>query len=419
MTLDSIGGIIKYLYTPWIYVAFLICVVNGPVRRFLKGRRTHFPKYSCVLITGCDSGFGLQMSIKLKRLGYVVVSTCLTERGTTHLSETYGINSIQIDLSKEGAYDLILNKVQEVLYSNPGARLWALVNNAGIAPVGFLDWTPVDTFRNAMEVNYFAPVGVTRAVLQLLKQYPGSRVINLSSVAGLLAGANFGPYSGSKHALEGFAKALRQELRPFDVYVCNVNPGFMATPLIETSLNHALKAFETAPAEIKRFYTPDALSGSAQQLLRIQESPSVVVDYIVDHLITCKNPDFNNCVGWQAFLMQGFLLLPYSLQELLMVFSGNPSTTVDHDVLRAYQGEASVAAAKAADLNSSIMAATSQPRKHRPSAPQTVTTDETPESVPVASAAVHDVNNYENGAHNTENKRSRGRSQSRAKKQST
>ena len=106
-------------------------------------------------------------------------------------------------------------------------HLWAIINNAGIASSGPLDWLSLDSYRGIMEVNFFGHVSVTKAMLPLLKQCGESRVINLSSVAGLTAGGNLSAYSTSKHAIEGLLKSLVAELRPWHIYVCNINPAFM------------------------------------------------------------------------------------------------------------------------------------------------------------------------------------------------
>ncbi len=299
----------------------LLCstMIDGPINRLLGGRAAHDVKKSVVCITGCDSGFGLYMSKKLKSLGYIVVSTCLTTEGAKLLKDDHEIYTVVVNLmEEEEAYMAIGKAVRNALAENPGSKLWGLVNNAGIAPMGFTDWMGIDTFRKAMEVNYFAVIGVTKELLPLLKQCKNSRIINISSMAGKAASASFGPYSGSKHALEGYSKALRYELRPFDIHVANVNPGFMNTPLIDVSLNLAQKALENASAEITRFYEVSTiLKSNSDGLLRIKEPLNTVGDYVVDHLIVTGAPCFNNYVGWQASAGRWYIFLPQGLQELL------------------------------------------------------------------------------------------------------
>jgi NAD(P)-dependent dehydrogenase (short-subunit alcohol dehydrogenase family) len=115
--------------------------------------------------------------------------------------------------------------------------LWAVVNNAGIAIGGPLDWIGLDVYRRVMEVNFFGHVLVTKTFLPLLKQQKHSRVVNLSSIAGIGCSANLSAYGASKHAMEGFMKSVRHELMPWNIHVSNINPGFMrSTTLLLTCL---------------------------------------------------------------------------------------------------------------------------------------------------------------------------------------
>jgi NAD(P)-dependent dehydrogenase (short-subunit alcohol dehydrogenase family) len=242
----------------------------------------------------------------------------LTTDGAFHLQKQYKINTLVVDLTEDGSYAAIGDALKSILIANKGSKLYCVVNNAGIAPIGFTDWMSMDAFRKAMEVNYFACIGVVKELLPYLKQNKGSRIINLSSMAGKAAGCSFGPYSGSKHALEGWSKALRFELLPYDIKVCNVNPGFMNTPLIDNSLKIAEEALENSNQDIKRFYdTREVMQGNADAILKMKEPLNTVGDYIVDYLLVANNPCFNHFVGWQASMMRWYLVFPQVIQELL------------------------------------------------------------------------------------------------------
>eukprot|EP00605_Chrysophyceae_sp_TOSAG23-4_P002345 GSChrysophyteH1.ASY1.ANO1.2593.1 assembled CDS len=316
---QSIEILRNWSILPIVAAVIWLSFLDGPVNRLLGGRVAHEIPLSVVCVTGCDSGFGLYMAKKMKDLGYIVVATCLSQAGANVLEE-YGVGyTVVVDLcSEEKAYSAIGDAVRNAIADNRGSKLWGLVNNAGIAPIGFTDWMPMADFRKSMEVNYFAIVGVTKELLPLLKQSAHSRIINVSSMAGKTATCSFGPYAGSKHALEGYAKALRYELRPFGIEVCNVNPGFMNTPLISTSLSLAQRAVDEAPVDVTCFYDVETvLKGNADGLLRIREPLNTVGDYIVDYLLSSKRPCFNHYVGYQASLVRWFITFPQGLQELL------------------------------------------------------------------------------------------------------
>jgi len=184
------------------------------------------PKKCVIVITGCDSGFGLATAETLSAQGYPVIATCMTEAGIAHLKPIVA-DVIYCDVTSGENVLSLSSAVNSYLDNHEGSKLWTLVNNAGIIATGYVDWVAMGEFRKLMEVNYFAPIRLVKEFLPLLKRARGSRVINLSSIAGITAGLLLGPYSGSKHALEGVGKALREELAPWNIHVCHINPGVM------------------------------------------------------------------------------------------------------------------------------------------------------------------------------------------------
>jgi NAD(P)-dependent dehydrogenase (short-subunit alcohol dehydrogenase family) len=192
------------------------------------------PENHVVLITGCDSGFGLLTTHKLLKKNYFVVPLCLTEKGVKELQDYCKVNGcasrslvLRCDVTKEDQIKAVHEEVEKLLKKNSKLKLWAIVNNAGIAPGGYTDWLSMNTYRKTMDVNFFAIVSVTKTFLQMLKRAKYSRVINICSIAGLSGFPNGGPYCASKHAVEGFTKSVRMELIPWNIFVCNINPGFM------------------------------------------------------------------------------------------------------------------------------------------------------------------------------------------------
>ena len=133
----------------------------------------------------------------------------------------------------------VVNLVEETekICQEHNAKLWAVINNAGIAIGGPLDWIDLDIYRRVMEVNFFGHVNITKHMLPLLKQTKHSRVINLSSIAGQGCSANLSAYGASKHAMEGFMKSARHELAPWNIHVSNINPGFMRLVFVSTNDN--------------------------------------------------------------------------------------------------------------------------------------------------------------------------------------
>jgi NAD(P)-dependent dehydrogenase (short-subunit alcohol dehydrogenase family) len=115
---------------------------------------------------------------------------------------------------------------------DPRGRLDALVNNAGIGVGGPLELVAADELRRQFEVNVFAQVALTQALLPALRRAHG-RIVFVSSIGGRVAMAYTAPYAASKHALEAIADALRVELHRCGVQVALLEPGSVATPIWE------------------------------------------------------------------------------------------------------------------------------------------------------------------------------------------
>ncbi len=110
----------------------------------------------------------------------------------------------------------------------------ALVNNAGIGIGGPLEVLSEEDWRRQFDVNFFAQIAVTRALLPALRQ-AGGRIVFISSIGGRVAMGFNGPYAASKHAIEAVGDALRVELHSSGVQVALIEPGSVATPIWDKS----------------------------------------------------------------------------------------------------------------------------------------------------------------------------------------
>ena len=310
---------------------------SGPVARILDFKASHEPSNSVIVITGCDHGMGQSMALTLANRGYIVVSLCLTAKGAACLQslqqEGSSIEIIVGDVTKESCIAMIETSLRRVVVGQK--KLWAVINNAGIAPCGFTDWMSLDITKRCMDVNFFGPVALVKACMPFLQRSRGSRIINISSLAGLSSGANLGTYSASKHALEGWSKALRAELAPFGVRVCNVNPGFMQTPLLKTSSEQGLALFKAHGNQT--LYSDEMILGMARSVDAIQEDPSKVVRLVTDYLVTHARPPLRNFSGLQAHLgMRWLLMFPQALQDWAGPIM-TPLKGINHEEIRRMQ----------------------------------------------------------------------------------
>ena len=179
-----------------------------------------------VVVTGCDSGFGHGIVEALVARGARVVAFCLTQEGAASALQSGAALAPCLDLADDRALEAAAGEVETAC----GGELWGLVHNAGVVLPGFVDYQPIDFYRQVMAVNFFAPVLLTQKLLACLRGGRG-RVVLVSSVDGIVSLPGNAPYDASKFALEAYADALRAELSFWDVGVSVVNPATMRTPM--------------------------------------------------------------------------------------------------------------------------------------------------------------------------------------------
>lgn len=217
----AIHGVVSSCFLALNTIAF----VYGHIAKYFGSKANIDPKREVVVITGCDTGFGELTSRQLQQMGFHVVAVCVTPEGVQRLTDVVSL-PLLADVTKDVDIENISVKVRDYLLKH-NVKLWGVVCNAGIGNSGAFDWISSETFRRVIEVNFFGVVNVTKALLPYLKKNKNSRIVNLSSVAGFLSAPMMSAYDASKHAVEGYAKALRAEMKAWNIHVSNVNPGFM------------------------------------------------------------------------------------------------------------------------------------------------------------------------------------------------
>jgi NAD(P)-dependent dehydrogenase (short-subunit alcohol dehydrogenase family) len=137
-------------------------------------------------------------------------------------------HEILLDITQSEQIASVPAQVRQ-LASEHGLR--AVVNNAGTALPGPLEYASIDDVRRQFEVNVFGHLAVTQAVLELIRAHGDGRIVFTGSVAGRVAAPCAGPYAASKHAVNGMADSLRRELRPSGIHVSTIAPGAVMTPI--------------------------------------------------------------------------------------------------------------------------------------------------------------------------------------------
>ncbi|KAL7529378.1 hypothetical protein ACHAXR_002934 [Thalassiosira sp. AJA248-18] len=178
-----------------------------------------------VLCTGCDSGFGKSAVCQLAGLGFTVVAACYTEAGAKFLSDV--AHTVIADLTTERGLNDVVEATTKACTDK---ELWGIVNNAGMCHPGNLEWTAPDAYKKVMALNFHAPVTIMHDLLPFIKRSKG-RIVNVTSVCGIVSSPSNSTYCSSKFALESLSDSLRVEMKPFGVDVAVLEPTTMKTPL--------------------------------------------------------------------------------------------------------------------------------------------------------------------------------------------
>ena len=184
-----------------------------------------------VLITGCSSGFGLLTALHFARQGARVVATLRNPRKAGPLEEAKAagldLHIVPLDVLDDASVTAAVARAEAL------GPIDVLINNAGIEVRGPIEECDDDIVRRQFDTNVHGTLRVLRAVVPALRGRGRGTVVNVSSVAGIVARPFGGLYSASKHALEAISEALYYEVKPFGVRVVLVEPGQYATTLQE------------------------------------------------------------------------------------------------------------------------------------------------------------------------------------------
>ncbi len=181
------------------------------------------------LVTGCSTGIGRALVAELRALGWGVVATARKPETLADLPPGEDLRVLALDVTDPASLETAVTACAHL-------RLTALVNNAGYAQVGPLEYLTEDELRRQFETNVIGLHAATRAFLPLIRQHaaPGEgRIVQVASMLGRLSIPLGGPYNASKHAVVALAETLRSEIGD-EVPVMLVEPGAIRTEFRET-----------------------------------------------------------------------------------------------------------------------------------------------------------------------------------------
>ncbi|HKU49037.1 MAG TPA: SDR family NAD(P)-dependent oxidoreductase, partial [Nitrososphaera sp.] len=179
-----------------------------------------------IIVTGASSGIGKVSAVMLANAGYRVYGLArnyskLAKVGTQLPSDRY--IPLEFDITMPETFDRIISEIAR------GGQIFGLVNNAGYVEPGAIEDLAMSDLRAQFETNFFGLVGMTKQVLPFMLAQGEGRIVNISSMAGLVSLPLVGAYCATKHALEAVSEALCMELWNTGVRVISINPGVIDT----------------------------------------------------------------------------------------------------------------------------------------------------------------------------------------------
>jgi NAD(P)-dependent dehydrogenase (short-subunit alcohol dehydrogenase family) len=235
------------------------------------------------LVTGASSGIGRVAAKALQAEGFRVFGT--SRRGATGSSD--GITMLACDVTDEES----VSKLVETVLAEAG-RIDLLVNNAGIGLLGGAEESSTAQAQALFDVNVFGVLRLTNAVLPTMRRQGKGRIVNLSSVLGLIPAPYSALYASTKHAIEGYSESLDHELRTFGVRVVLVEPAYTRTSFEENLVrpDRSLDIYDPARA---------GMNGVMRKAIEAGDAPEVVARTILK-AATASNPRRRYAAGKTA-----------------------------------------------------------------------------------------------------------------------
>jgi len=218
------------------------------------------PDRGVAIVTGASTGIGRATAEKLRAAGYRVFGT--SRKFAPERSD--GITMLTCDVSQDAS---VAKLVDEVL--SKAGRIDLLVNNAGIGLLGGAEESSIAQAQALFDVNVYGVLRMTNAVLPTMRLQGKGRIINMSSILGLIPSPYNALYASTKHAIEGYSESLDHELRTFGIRVVLVEPGFTRTSFEEniTKPDRSLTVYDQVRASMEALMQKGVEAGDAPEIV--------------------------------------------------------------------------------------------------------------------------------------------------------
>ncbi|NOD65272.1 MULTISPECIES: SDR family NAD(P)-dependent oxidoreductase [unclassified Ruegeria] len=239
-----------------------------------------------ILITGCSSGIGLDAAHGMRARGWRVFASCRQQRDCDRL-RAQGFESPRIDYTDHQSINSGVSSILEAT----GGTLDALFNNGAHGLPGAVEDVPTDGLRHIFETNVFGWHELTRQIIPVMREQGHGRLVQCSSVLGLVAFPWRGAYVATKYAIEGLTDTMRLELRDTDIHVVLIEPGPITSKLREKAIPMFEKYIDWENSALRSKY-------EASLLKRLYESsgpdkfelPASAVTNKLAHAVEARRP---------------------------------------------------------------------------------------------------------------------------------
>jgi len=274
-------------------------------------RESRLSRSKAVLVTGAATGIGRAVALDLATQGLRVYGGVRSDADAEALQDesSASVTALRLDVTDSGQVSAALDRIAD------GGGLDGLVNNAGIYLGNALELMTDEEIERTFAVNVIGLLRVIRACLPMLRKSAG-RIVNISSISGLIALPGVSVYAGSKHAVEAITDSLRVELRDFGIKVISVEPGSIDTEIWRKAGDRD-RDRAMANAELRKLYRP------LQTLLeRVNRNPRGIpaqrVADVVRRALLDKSPDNRYLVGADAKALALTRFIPDGLRDRLI-----------------------------------------------------------------------------------------------------
>lgn len=262
-----------------------------------------------ILITGASRGLGRAIALALDEEGFQVIAGVRREADGDALRQAGSdrLKTVILDITDREQIQAAVSFVGEIV----GDRgLYGLVNNAGTASNGPVEFLPVDEFRRLFEINLFGQIEVIQAMAPLIRQAKG-RIINMTSISAKMSAPYQQPYASTKAAFEAVTESMYYEFGKSGIKVVSILPGLIRTDIFDTTLVNSEKILEEMPEEAREYYGT-VIDGLANriELAKSEAGPPELVAEKVCKALTVANPRRRYFVGKDAYICGALWILP-------------------------------------------------------------------------------------------------------------